>query len=227
MNGLLQDAGSYSAPNNCATRLLSETLGRVKNPPPVLVMASAVGFYGNRGDEILDEDSQPGQGFFPALCQAWEQASHPAEQAGIRVVHLRFGMVLSPDGGALARLAPMFKLGLGGNLGSGRQWMSWVTEMDAIRSVLFVLEHRSLSGAVNATSPKPVINADFTRELGHAVHRPTLFPAPAFALRLAFGQMADEALLSSTRAVPQRLLDAGFTFEHPTIQTAFATALEK
>ena len=207
------------------TRVLAEMLAGLKNPPQVLVTASAVGFYGNRGDAILDEDSAAGNGYFPELCAAWEEGARPAVEAGIRVVHLRFGMVVGPDGGAMARLVPMFRLGLGGKLGSGRQWMSWVSEADAVSAVLFALEHSTLAGAVNAVSPQPVTNAEFTRELGRAVHRPAVMAAPAFALRLAFGEMADEALLASTRAVPKRLLENGFTFQQPRLTEAFDAAL--
>ena len=209
------------------TRVLAETLAGLKNPPKVMVTASAVGFYGNRGDEILDEDSAAGQGYFPELCAAWEEAARPAVDAGIRVVHLRFGMVLGPDGGALARLIPMFRLGLGGRLGNGRQWMSWVSEADAVSAVLFVLGNSTLAGAVNAVSPQPVTNAEFTRELGRAVHRPAVIAAPAFALRLAFGEMADEALLASTRTVPKRLLESGFIFQQPALMEAFDAALKR
>lgn len=207
------------------TRVLAEALARLKNPPQVLLAASAVGFYGNRGDEVLDEDSTAGRGYFPELCAAWEEAARPAVEAGIRVVHLRFGMVLGPDGGALARLKPLFRLGLGGRLGSGRQWMSWVSETDAAAAALLALEDATLAGAVNVVAPKPVTNAEFTRTLGNAVHRPAITAAPAFALRLAFGEMADEALLASTRAVPKRLLEAGFVFRHPELAGAFAAAL--
>lgn len=207
------------------TRILAETLAKMKTPPVVLVSASAVGFYGNRGDEVLDEDSAKGEGFFPELCVAWEDAARPAQAAGVRVVHPRFGVVLGPDGGALARMAPMFRLSLGGKLGSGRQWMSWIGEADAVSAVLFALENTGLAGAVNAVSPDPVTNADFTRELAKAVHRPAFVAAPAFALRLAFGEMADEALLASTRVLPKRLLEAGFAFQHPTLAGAFAAAL--
>lgn len=207
------------------TRLLAETLARLPQPPPVLVTASAVGFYGDRGDEILDEDSAAGEGYFPELCSAWEAAAGPAVEAGIRVVHLRFGMVLGRDGGAMARLAPLFRLGLGGRLGGGQQWMSWVSEADAVAAALFALKNPSVSGPVNVVAPELVTNAAFTRELGRAVHRPALLPAPAFALRLVFGAMADEALLASTRTVPKRLLQAGFAFAHPTLREAFAAAL--
>ena len=209
------------------TRFLSETLAKLEQPPPVLVTASAIGFYGDRGDEILDEDSAPGGGFFPELCAAWEAAARPAEDAGIRVVHLRFGMVLGRNSGAMARLAPLFRLGLGGRLGSGRQWMSWVSETDAVSAGLLALRNVDISGPVNVVAPEPVTNAAFTRELGRAMHRPTLLPAPAFALRLAFGGMADEALLASTRAVPKGLTQAGFAFAHPTLPEAFAASLGK
>lgn len=207
------------------TRVLSETLAGLRRPPEVLIAASAVGFYGDRGEEVLDEDISVGNGFFPELCAAWEVATRAAEEAGIRVVHLRFGLVLGRDGGALARLAPLFRLGLGGRLGNGRQWMSWVSESDAVGAVLFALDASQLSGPVNAVAPDPVTNAVFTSELGRAVHRPALLPAPAFALRLAFGQMADEALLASTRAVPKQLLNAGYVFEHPTLREALVAAI--
>jgi hypothetical protein len=224
------------------TRFLAESLARLKRPPAVLISASAVGFYGNRGDESLDEDSPAGKGYFPDLCTAWETATRPAEEAGIRVVHLRFGMVVGRDGGAMARLVPLFKFGLGGRLGNGRQWMSWISETDAVAAALFALKSSEptslspdstshpdacLSGAINATAPQPVTNAEFTRELGLILHRPTFLTAPAFALRLALGEMADEALLSSTRALPKRLLDAGFVFAHPTIHQALTAALTR
>jgi uncharacterized protein (TIGR01777 family) len=207
------------------TRTLSEALARLKTPPSVLASASAVGFYGNRGDAILDEDSAPGSGYFPHLCEEWEAAAQPSADAGIRVVHPRFGIVLGPDGGALARLVPMFKMGAGGKLGNGRQWMSWISEADAVASVLFAVENSAITGAFNAVAPEPVTNAEFTRQLGHALHRPTIMTAPAFALRLAFGEMADEALLSSTRAIPVRLPAAGFRFRHPDLRSALAAAL--
>lgn len=206
------------------TRVLAEALARLKSPPAVLIAASAVGFYGNRGDDILDESSGPGRGFFPGLCAAWEAATRPAENAGIRVVHLRFAMVVG-RGGALARMAPIFRLGLGGPLGNGSQWMSWVSETDTVSAVLFVLANPNVSGPVNVTSPEPVTNAAFTRELGRALHRPALLPAPAFALRLAFGEMAEEALLASIRAIPKRLMQAGFVFTHPTLADALRAAL--
>ena len=221
-----------------STRVLSEALARLKRPPGVLVSASAVGFYGNRGDEVLNEDSAIGKGFFPGLCAAWEAAARPAADAGIRVVHLRFGMVIGPDGGAMARLVPVFRLGIGGNLGNGRQWMSWISEADAVGAALFALgvgagadsrhplPEQIVSGPVNAVAPEPVTNAAFTRELGHAVHRPAVLPVPRFALRLLFGEMADEALLASSRVVPKRLIEAGYVFQYPTLSEAFAASLK-
>jgi len=209
-----------------STRILSEVLAHLKSPPKALIVSSAIGFYGDRGDDILDESSPIGSGFFPELCQDWESASLPAAQAGIRVVHLRLGMIIGPNGGAMARLAPLFRLGLGGPLGNGRRWMSWISEADAVGAAIFALHIQTLSGPVNAVAPNPVTNAAFTRALGRAVHRPAILPAPAFALRLAFGQMADEALLASTRVLPTRLLGAGFQFQYPTLPEAFACALK-
>lgn len=209
------------------TRLLAETLAQLKQPPRVLITASAVGFYGDRGDEILDEDSLAGVGFLSELCQAWEAAAQPAKDAGIRVVQLRFGMVIGRKGGPMARLLPIFRLGLGGRLGSGRQWISWVSEADVVSAAIFALRRSDLSGPVNMVAPEPATNAEFTREVGRAVHRPALLPAPAFALRLAFGEMADEMLLASERVLPKRLSEAGFVFAHPTLPEALAAALGK
>lgn len=210
-----------------STRVLAEELAKLKRPPQVLVTASAIGFYGDRGDQILDEDSAGGTGYFPELCAAWEAAARPATNAGVRVVHLRFGVVLGRDGGALPKLAVLFRLGLGGRLGDGRQWMSWVSETDAVSAALFALENPNVAGPVNVVAPEPVTNADFTRELGRAVRRPAVLPVPAFALRLLFGEMAEEALLASTRALPMRLERAGFAFTHPMLAGALAAALAR
>ncbi len=207
-----------------STRALAAALARLRQPPKALLVASATGIYGDRGDELLDERSEPGNGFLADLCREWEAAAKPALDAGMRVVHLRFGVVLGP-GGALAKMLPIFRFGLGGRLGSGRQWMSWIGLADAVAAVLFALDTPALAGAVNLTAPRPVTNAEFTRALGRAVHRPAILPAPAFALRLALGQMADEALLASARAVPARLAAAGFQFAHPTVEQALAAAL--
>jgi uncharacterized protein (TIGR01777 family) len=209
-----------------STRALAQLLAGLRNPPQTFLVASAVGIYGNRGDELLDESSAPGSGFLADLCRQWEAAAQPAVDAGIRVVNLRFGVILGPGPGALAKMLPIFRLGLGGPLGSGRQWVSWIGVEDVIAAILFILEMPTLAGPVNLTAPNPVTNAEFTRALSAAVHRPAVLPAPAFALRLALGQMADEALLSSARTVPSRLLAAGFQFAHPTVAQALATALQ-
>lgn len=208
-----------------STRVLSQALARLRQPPAVLVCASATGWYGDRGDDLLNEDAAPGSGFFPELCAAWESAARPAVEAGIRVVHLRLGIVLGHNGGALQRMVPLFRLGLGGRLGSGNQWMSWISEQDAVRAFQFAIQTPALHGAANAVAPQPVTNREFTRELAHLLHRPALAPAPAWALRLAFGEMADEALLASARAVPSRLLAAGFHFQHARLQAALQAAL--
>ena len=217
-----------------STRALASVLAGLRNPPATLLVASAIGIYGDRGDELLDEDSTPGSGFLADLCRQWEAAAQPALEAGIRVVHLRFGVVLGPASnsrhgtssqGALARMVPIFRLGLGGPLGSGQQWMSWISLHDTVAAVLFALETRSLTGAVNLSAPNPVTNAEFTRALARQLHRPAFLAAPAFALRLAIGEMADEALLTSERALPARLGAAGFRFTHPTVDLALAAAL--
>jgi len=208
------------------TRALANILAGLKRPPQTLVVASAVGIYGDRGDELLDESSAPGSGFLAELCQQWEAAARPAAEAGIRVVHLRLGVVLGPNGGALAKMLPAFRLGLGGRLGDGRQWMSWISITDAVAAMLFALETPQLTGAVNLTAPQPVTNAEFTRRLAQKLQRPAWLPAPAFALRLAFGQMAEETLLASARVIPEKLMQAGFNFQHPTLKKALDAALQ-
>lgn len=208
-----------------STRSLATLLAGLRQPPQTLLVASAVGIYGDRGEELLDETSPPGRGFLANLCRQWEAAVEPAVKAGIRVVHLRMGVVLGAGGGALAQMLPLFRLGLGGKLGSGRQWMSWISLADAIAAVLFALETPALTGPVNLTAPQPVTNAEFTRALARQLRRPAFLPAPAFALRMALGQMADEALLASTRAFPNRLTAAGFRFAHPTLGDALGAAL--
>ncbi len=208
-----------------STRVLCEALARLRRPPVVLVCASAIGFYGDRGEAVLDEDSARGEGFFPELCAAWEGASRAAGEAGIRVVHLRLGVVLSRGEGALGRMLPLFRAGLGGRLGSGRQWMSWIAEADAVRAFRFAMENGALRGAVNVVAPEPVTNREFTAALGRAAHRPALLPAPALALRLALGEMAEAALLASARIVPARLLQAGFRFEHARLADALRAVI--
>jgi uncharacterized protein (TIGR01777 family) len=207
------------------THALASVLAGLRQPPKALLVASAVGIYGDRGDELLDESSTAGCGFLAELCQQWEAAAQPAVDAGIRVVHLRLGVVLGPGGGALAKMLPLFRLGLGGRIGNGQQWMSWISLHDAVGAMLFALETLPLKGAVNLTAPTPVTNATFTRTLAGKLRRPAFLPAPAIALRLAFGQMADETLLASARVIPKKLLDAGFDFTHRTVEEALAAAL--
>lgn len=194
------------------TELLARTLARVKDRPGVLVSASAIGFYGDRGDQELDEQSPRGNGFVPELCRQWEGASRTAGEVGIRVVQLRMGLVLSPTGGALARMLPAFRLGLGGPLAGGRQYVSWITLDDLADVVRHVLVTDRLQGPVNAVAPQPATNREFARTLGRALGRPAWVPVPRFALRAMLGEMADGLLLASTRVVPRRLLDTGFHF---------------
>lgn len=209
------------------TAALSRALAGLRQPPHVLVVASAVGMYGSRGDELLAEDASAGTGFLAGLCQQWEAAAEPARAAGIRVVHARLGVILAPEGGALARMLPPFRLGLGGRLGDGRQWMSWVALEDAVRAIRFAVDKPELAGGVNVVAPEPVTNRVFTAELAAALGRPAVFPAPAPLLRLAFGQMAEETLLASQRAVPERLVAAGFRFARPTVRQALDAALSR
>ncbi len=207
------------------TQAIANLLAGLRSKPEVLVCASATGIYGNRGDEELTEASLPGSGFIPDLCLAWEAATRPAEDAGIRVVHLRFGVALSPQGGALKQMLPVFRLGLGGRLGSGRQWISWIALPDVTRVIEFVLENRSVSGPVNVVAPNPVTNLELTRSLAGALHRPAFLPVPGFALRLGFGEVVDFTILQSERAFPARLRAAGFDFEYPELDGALRALL--
>lgn len=209
------------------TTLLSATLAKVAKPPKVLVCASAIGFYGNRGDEILREDSQIGTGFLAEVCGQWENAADPARQKGIRVVHLRLGVVMSPKGGALAKMLLPFKMGAGGIVGHGKQYWSWVSLDDVIGAFLHALLNENLSGAVNAVAPRAVTNAEFTKTLGKVLSRPTIFPLPGFAARLVLGEMADDLLLSSARIEPARLLATGYKFHHPELEGALRGLLDK
>jgi uncharacterized protein (TIGR01777 family) len=209
-----------------STRLLSETIAKRSPRPAVLVCASAIGYYGDRGTEILTEESAPGAGFLAGVCKQWEAATAPASDAGIRVVHVRIGVVLSARGGALAKMLLPFKMCVGGRIGTGSQFMSWIALDDLVRAFLFALETESLTGAVNATAPRPVTNAEFTRTLGGVLGRPTVFPMPAFAARAAFGEMADALLLASTRVRPARLEEAGFTFQYPELEGALRAVLK-
>jgi len=209
-----------------STHKLAKVLAALRTPPKTFVVASAIGIYGDRGDEVLTESSQAGSGFLADLCRQWEAAAEPAVQAGIRVVHARFGVVLGPGNGALQQMLPPFRFGLGARLGSGRQWMSWVSLADVIAAILFALEQSKLAGPVNVTAPNPVTNAEFTRALGQQLHRPAFLTVPAFGVRMLFGQMGDEALLASARVQPEKLLAGGFRFSMPEINRALKAALE-
>ncbi|MDP1890539.1 MAG: TIGR01777 family oxidoreductase [Gemmatimonadaceae bacterium] len=209
------------------TALIARTAAALTPRSRVLVCASAVGIYGNAGDAVLDESSPAGSDFLADIGREWEAAADPARQAGVRTVHLRFGVVLSRRGGALARMLPIFLVGGGGRLASGRQWMSWVSMEDAVGAVQFALERETLTGAVNAVAPSPVTNAEFTATLARVVHRPALFPVPAFALNLMFGEMAQGTLLTSQRVIPRQLLAAGYAFRHATLEPALRAAVNE
>lgn len=202
------------------TRLLSDALAKLPVPPKVLVCASATGFYGNRGEEWLDERSAPGHGFLADTCQEWEAAADAARVRGIRVVHLRLGIVLTPKGGALAKMLPAFRLGIGGRLGDGRAYWSWIALDDLIEVIQHALATESLQGPVNAVTPKPITNSTLTKTLGHVLRRPAILPVPRFALELLFGEMGREAMLASFRVKPARLLETGFKFSFPELETA-------
>jgi uncharacterized protein (TIGR01777 family) len=207
------------------TQNLARALASASQPPRVLICASAVGFYGSRGDEVLQEDSASGAGFVAEVCRQWEGAAQPAADAGIRTVHTRFGIVLSPAGGALQKMLLPFRLGVGGNMGAGRQWWPWVALSDVTGAILHAIGNDALRGPVNVGSPNPVRNAEFTRTLASVLSRPAIFPMPAFAARLAFGQMADELLLASQRVVPTKLLASGYVFQQPELKAALSGIL--
>jgi uncharacterized protein len=202
-----------------ATGRLAKSLARVAKVT-TFVGASAIGFYGDRGDELLSEASAKGTGFLADICGEWEAAAEPLAAAGTRVVHLRFGMIVSGDGGALAKMLPIFRLGLGGRVGSGKQWVSWVGRRDVVRAIEFALATDHARGAFNVVAPNPVRNREFANELGATLHRPAILPVPGFLLRLFFGELADALLLSSQRVMPEKLLQSGFSFEHPILREA-------
>ena len=208
------------------TRALVTALAKMNARPSVLVSASAIGIYGNRGDEVLTEESKTGPDFLAGLTRDWEAEALKAEALGIRVVLARFGIILAREGGALAKMLLPFKLGAGGRLGSGKQWMSWVTLEDVVGTIRLALEKNQVRGAINVVAPGAVQNAEFTKVLAKALHRPALFPAPAFALRLMLGEMADALLLSSQRVVPQRLEQLAYRFLHQDLSTALAATLK-
>jgi uncharacterized protein (TIGR01777 family) len=202
------------------TRLLCEALATLSQGPRVLVAASASGYYGDRGDEVLREDSSAGTSFLSQVCQEWEAATKPAVERGIRVVNLRTGFVLSRAGGGLAKMLPAFTMGVGGKIGSGKQYMSWIDIDDLVQIILFAATTETLSGPANAAAPNPARNLEFTKTLGRVLGRPTVIPMPAFAVRLAFGEMGEELLLASTRMEPARLLSAGYQFRFPLLEGA-------
>ncbi len=207
------------------TTLLAESLAHRRNPPGVLVSSSAVGYYGNRGSELLREDSSPGRGFLADLCRQWERSTDAAAQKGVRVVHMRTGLVLGPGGGVLGKMLLPFKLGVGGKIGSGDQYMSWISRDDLCAAFLHAIQTESLEGPVNGVAPNPVTNLEFTKTLGRVLARPTIFPVPAFAARLAFGEMADELLLASQRVEPVKLQESGFSFRHATLESALRSSV--
>lgn len=202
------------------TTALSKCLSELRVPPKVMISASAVGYYGSQRDDVVIEESASGTGFLAKVCREWEAASDLAEAKGIRVVKLRIGGVLSSEGGLLKKMIIPFKLGLGGIIGSGKQYMSWIDIEDVVSIILYAIQNESFQGPVNAVSPEPVTNEKFTKTLGKILHRPTFLNVPAFVARLVLGEMADELLLSSVRAAPQRLLDAGFSFQYPNLESA-------
>jgi uncharacterized protein (TIGR01777 family) len=202
------------------THLLSEAIAKLAQPPKVFLCASATGFYGDRGDESLDEQSDSGGGFLAGVCREWEQATEPANAASVRTVNLRFGPILARDGGMLAKLLTPFKMGMGGKVGSGKQYISWVAIDDVVNAIKLALKDETIRGPLNIVSPHPVTNEEFTKTLGHVLSRPTALAMPAFAVRLAFGEMADEMLLTSQRVIPKKLNDAGYEFQQPELEGA-------
>jgi uncharacterized protein (TIGR01777 family) len=208
------------------TRLLAETLAGLKERPRVMVSGSAIGYYGDRGDEIMTESSPAGTGFLAEVCADWESATIAASNAGIRVCNLRTGVVLSRDGGALQKMIPAFQMGAGGKLGSGKQWMSWIALEDEVGAIMHCLTNQAVSCAVNAVAPNAVTNSEFTAALGAALHRPTIMPVPGMAVHLLLGEMADELLLASTRVAPSVLLTSGYKFKYPNLREYLATLME-
>ena len=204
------------------TRRINEWMAAQYQRPKTMISGSAIGWYGARGDEILTEDSSPGDDFAARLCQAWEAEAVKAEALGVRVCRVRTGIVLAADGGALAKMLPPFKFGLGGPMGDGKQWMSWITRHDLVRMIRWLAEMDSASGAYNGTAPNPVTNAEFAKTLAEALHRPSIIRTPAVFLKLMFGEMAD-MLLTGQRVLPSRAIDEGFRFEHLTAATSLAT----
>ena len=209
------------------TRLIAEAVAGLANPPSVVVCASAIGYYGDRGDEQMFEDSTPGDDFLADVCKEWEQAADPIRARGIRTVHLRIGVILSTKGGALAKMLFPFKMGGGGIIGNGRQYWSWVSLDDVVGGLIHCMNTKELDGPVNGTSPEPATNYDFTKTLGKVLKRPTFLPMPAFAAKLAFGEMGEALMLSSTRVIPKKLVDSGYQFKHSGLESAFIRAIHE
>jgi uncharacterized protein (TIGR01777 family) len=209
------------------TRLLAEKIAGLAEPPSVMVSASAIGYYGDRGNELLTEESEPGTMFLSEVCEEWEAGAGPAREAGIRVVHPRFGIVLSTKGGALGTTLPIFRLGGGGRIGSGRQYWSWVSLDDVVGSIVHAIETDALSGPVNVVAPDPPTNAEYTRVLGRVLGRPTFFAVPAPAARIALGGMADDLLLASARVEPAQLQETGYEYRYPELEGALRHLLEE
>ena len=209
------------------TLLLSETLARLSRPPSLFLSASAIGYYGNRGDALLTEQSAPGNDFLAKVCIEWEAATAAAVEKGIRTVHTRFGIILDDEGGALAKMLTPFRMGIGGRAGSGKQWMSWIALEDVVNGLKFLMGETMTRGPVNFVAPNPVTNAEFSKTLGRVLSKPTIFPVPEFGVRLAFGEMADALLLSSQRVEPSVLKSKGFEFKWPTLETALKYILSR
>ena len=209
------------------TKLLGDALANLTKRPKTFICASAIGYYGNRGDELLTESSAPGDDFLAAVCVEWEKASALATEKGIRVVNARFGVILDAKGGALAKMLPPFRMGIGGKIGSGKQWMSWIALDDVVGALNFALTNETLKGPVNFVAPNPVRNAEFTKTLGKVLSRPTLFPIPAFGVRLLFGEMGEALLLGGQCVEPERLKSSGYQFQYSQLQTALSHALQK
>jgi uncharacterized protein (TIGR01777 family) len=202
------------------TENLAQALAQAKEKPQVFICSSAIGYYGSRGDEILHEESAPGEGFLPDVCREWEEATQAAADAGIRTVQIRTGVVLSPKGGALGKMMTPFKLGLGGRIGDGRQWMSWIDVQDMLGAIHHILKSDLLRGPVNMVAPKPVTNEEFTKTLASVLSRPAIFPVPAFVVKLAFGEMGETVLLGSQRVEPTRLVTSGYPFRFSTLRAS-------
>jgi uncharacterized protein (TIGR01777 family) len=209
------------------TKLLGDALANLTNSPKTFICASAIGYYGNRGDEVLTETSDPGDDFLAEVCVEWEKATALATEKGIRVVNTRFGVILDANGGALAKMLPPFRMGIGGKIGSGKQWMSWIALDDVVGGLKVALANETLSGPVNFVAPNPVTNAEFTKTLGKVLSRPTLFPIPAFGVRLLFGEMGEALLLGGQRVEPERLKSSGYQFQYSQLESALRGVLQQ